>query len=148
MSGTRAEPGRGDPPRPTPGATRQRTVGCVIALGLFALVVVKCAASHYAFTEPEIKSVYVENASGQALLFRELVNGVWYDFGTFEHQGTWSLIHTPELTSSLSLVAWDGCTIGDFVAYTVPGNLEVARHSPGLCVGDTWVIGPIEPSPS
>jgi hypothetical protein len=40
----------------------------------------------------------------------------------------------------------NGCTKGDFIAYDA-NRLEVARHGPGLCLGQTWVIASQHGSP-
>jgi hypothetical protein len=39
------------------------------------------------------------------------------------------------------LVGEDGCTKGTVIAYDPEGQ-EVARHPPGLCIGETWVVEP------
>jgi hypothetical protein len=47
--------------------------------------------------------------------------------------------------SSPSLVGHDGCSTVDVVAYGSDGR-EVARHGPGLCLGETWVISGAGPA--
>jgi hypothetical protein len=50
-----------------------------------------------------------------------------------------------DLASETSTVGHDGCSTVDVVAYA-PDGREVARHGPGLCLGDTWVISGAGPA--
>lgn len=52
-----------------------------------------------------------------------------------------------KLTNRTGLVGRIGGTIGIVVAYDQSDH-EVARHGPGLCMGDTWVIGNVGPNPT
>ncbi len=44
--------------------------------------------------------------------------------------------------STDSIVGANGCTTGTLIAVRSDGG-EVARHGPGLCINDTWVVGSI-----
>jgi hypothetical protein len=105
-----------------------------------ALLVVLVAACQVRLTEQrDDTGLAVRNNTESMLHFRMLVDGQWYERVSVPPGDQARLISNTDLTSATSSIGRDGCTIGVFVALDPAGN-EVARHDPGLCVGDVWQI--------
>lgn len=120
---------RRTPPRPGGGLR-------LVASVLVAVVVV--AACQVGLTEQrDDRGVAVRNNTESILQFRTLVEGEWYEFGSVSPGDETGVVSNTALTDSL--VGRDGCTIGVLVAFDPDGH-EVARHDPGLCLGDLWQI--------
>lgn len=113
-----------------------------------ALLVVVVAACQVRLTEQGLENgVGARNDTESILHFRTLVDGLWYDLGSVSPGNLTQAISYSDLTSATSAIARDGCTIGLLVALDPAGN-EIARHDPGLCVGDVWQIDATGVSPS
>lgn len=111
----------------------------VVTLCVAVLVLTACP--------PDLGSsggIGVDNRTDQALHFRILGDGEWHDLpATVGPRQSGGLLGRPALIGP-SRIARDGCTIGELIALDPDGS-EVARHPPGLCIDDVWVVEDSEP---
>ena len=109
------------------------------ALALVGAVVI--FASRIAIPE-QPEAVYVRNNTTIAMRFFAIqggtLRGVSSNPDVFYLPGVQSVLIFP----TNGLLGPDGCTGTDIIARDLAGT-EVARHSPGLCQGEVWVIGPV-----
>ncbi len=90
--------------------------------------------------------VYVANQTDQTLEFRVFGGDRWYSLGSLDPGARTQVIPVSQLYSTTAY-ARDGCTTGVIAAFDSVGN-EVARHEPGLCAEDEWVVSLGTASPS
>jgi hypothetical protein len=86
-----------------------------------------------------VEGVGVRNETRLTLSFKMLVTGKWYDLAARARPHDTALVLDRGHLSSNSVLARDGCSTGDLVAFG-PDGREVARHPPPLCKHDVWVI--------
>ncbi len=92
------------------------------------------------FAEPLRQSISVNNRTTQRLSFEVLVDGEALAlFGPIGPGETSPIIAFTGVVPNKRLLGNDGCTLRDVIAYD-DEEREVARHPPGLCIGETWVI--------
>jgi hypothetical protein len=110
----------------------------VACLGIFVLVGAGCGI--LPVSDPGlVDGVSVRNETRSTLSFKMLVTGKWYDLPAKARPRDSALVLDRGHLASNSVLARDGCAIGDLVAFG-PDGREVARHAPPLCKNDVWVI--------
>lgn len=130
------------PPPGKPGSSLERRSMwlflCLLVPVLLGFAVVKCFESGLREGQSSA-GVLAENRTTVTLTL-EMPRGSRpaFTLGTLHAGRTGLLISEADLGPN-SLLAANGCTKYDVVAYDPEGR-EVARHGPGLCMGDTWVV--------
>ena len=132
------------------GATRYRPARLHFALVAFpaALLLVGCPGRPLPGEEGPTSGIVVHNKTATSLTFEIiLADGPNNMLGPIGPSRTSPIVFIggPIPTNRLDIDA-NGCTKGVVIAYD-PQRREVARHPPGLCVGETWVIEP-QPGPT
>jgi len=108
----------------------------LLGLGLLLLVNVGCLRP-----EPPHSFIFGHNTTASALTFEmELPNLTIALTGQLAPGATGPIISIVGMMQGRLEVDDRGCTPGVVIARDTASN-EVARHDPGLCVGDTWEIG-------
>jgi hypothetical protein len=133
-------------PRLRAAALVQGAVLALIGVGCFAAVGVTMAIPQ----QPEW--INVRNATSVTLRFYTLDGGtlrpVWGKLDVPYPPGDASQLldpTNPAMTGPGGILDAAGCTARELVARD-PNGQEVARHGPGLCEGETWVISAPTPS--
>lgn len=131
-------------------ATRHIDVGRRGTATLKAILLTVCAiavgACNFPPGDPSSYVVNVENRTSSDLHFTAQVdNGI--DLGEkVPANQTRHILYSLGPPPSSDVIFRGGlCTTVDIVAYDA-NEQEVARHPPGLCMRDTWVIGGAPPS--
>jgi hypothetical protein len=117
--------------------------GLRIALAIGAVLLIVVACDDGAFDE-----IAVDNRTEHPLHFRLFGDGEWHDLLTTAEPGRLTGILGGAEIREHSRLTTGGCTVGELIALH-PDGTEVARHPPGLCVHDVWVVedAPASPAP-
>jgi hypothetical protein len=117
-----------------------------VALGLIG---VGCFAAVTLAIPQQPEWINVRNATLVTLRFYTLDGGtlrpVWGKLDVPYPPGDASQLIDPTMTGAGGILDASGCTTGELIAQDANGR-EIARHGPGLCEGDTWVISAPTPS--
>lgn len=113
---------------------------CAAPILLIGVVVL--GACDGPFREPANRAIVIHNRTATPLTFRIIVGDRQGDLpGPLAAGQSSPVIYFVDGIVDGPLTDSDGCTKGDVIAYD-PSGREVARHPPGLCVDETWVIEP------
>lgn len=112
---------------------------------LLAILLVGCVLPT---TEEPTEAIFVDNQSGTTLaISAELHDRVVALDPPLEPGQSSPVIFSAGVPPETNVIfRGRTCTVVPFVAHDPDGN-EVARHPPGLCLGETWTIGEGEHSP-
>jgi hypothetical protein len=109
-----------------------------VSLVLAVLALVGCTE----IGEPLRRAIRIDNRTGFELTFMMHIDGAWLELGApIGANATGNILGTLGDVSHSRVLRPDGCTIGDVVAFQDDG-VEVARHPPPLCLGETWAVTP------
>jgi hypothetical protein len=115
----------------------------VIAMALAALI----GCEGFPVTEPEVRGVQARNETSETLTFEvELPDRSISLPPPAEPSDTSPIIRVYRPGPDLVYME-NGCTTGDVVARN-PAGREVARHPPGLCLDELWIVRELDASPS